>query len=140
MRSSALCAREVGGGPPAAIVLLSDGKTTAGRDPVELPRGPRLRGPDLHRRARHVRRRDRAPRGLLPVPPDLETLHEIAQQSGGRAFTADDADGLRASTGELGSQLGTKKEKREITAGFAAGGAAARRRRPGRARRPVRLP
>ena len=42
--------------------------------------------------------------------------------SGGRAFTAEDAEGLDQVYKQLGSQIGTKREPREITAGFAAGG------------------
>ncbi len=62
------------------------------------------------------------PGGFTPVPPDPETLRRIAEVSGGRAFTAEDADAVRGVYEKLGSQIGTKPEQREMTAGFAAAG------------------
>ena len=87
------------------------------------PGGQGRRRPDLHGRARHRRRRrpGRAARSLT-VPPDPEALREVAQLSGGRAFAAEDADALDEVYETLGSRIGTKKEKREVSAGFAAAG------------------
>ena len=62
------------------------------------------------------------PGGLLPVPPDPETMREIARVSGGQAFTAEDENRLDEVYKQLGSRIGSKPEQREITAGFAAGG------------------
>jgi Ca-activated chloride channel family protein len=111
------------GRTPAAIVLLSDGKTTVGRDPVEAARIAREQGVPVYTVA--LGSSDGTvpgPMGPLSVPPDPETLAQIAQASGGKAFTAEDADGLTAVYRELGSRLGTKDEEREVTAAFAAGG------------------
>ena len=58
----------------------------------------------------------------VPVPPDPETLREIAEQSGGRAFATGDAGELDQVYEQLGSRIGTRTEKREVSAGFAAGG------------------
>ena len=58
----------------------------------------------------------------IPVTPDPETLAEIARTSGGKAFKAEDDEELDTIYERLGSRIGSKKEKREITAGFAAGG------------------
>ena len=55
------------------------------------------------------------------MPPDTETLREIAERSGGRAFTAEEADALSAVYEQLGSQVATKSEDREVTALFAGG-------------------
>ncbi|HVF77971.1 MAG TPA: hypothetical protein VNA28_06720, partial [Solirubrobacteraceae bacterium] len=55
----------------------------------------------------------------LRVPPDPEALERIATTSGGQAFRAEDADQLDAVYDRLGSQIGTKPEKREITSYFA---------------------
>jgi Ca-activated chloride channel family protein len=55
----------------------------------------------------------------IAVPPDPETLKQIAQVSGGRAFTSDDAGQLKSIYSSLGSQLATKHEQRQVTAGFA---------------------
>jgi Ca-activated chloride channel family protein len=59
-----------------------------------------------------------------PVPPDPESLAEIARTSGGRAFTASSTDGLKQVYEKLGSQLGHKDEKRQVTSAFAGGGLA----------------
>jgi Ca-activated chloride channel family protein len=111
--------------PPAAIVLLSDGETTTGRDPVEVAREARRLKIPIHTFA--LGTRDgviQSPDGsLIPVPPDPETMRQIAQLSGGRSFAVEDAEDLAGLYRELGSRVATKKEKREITAAFAGGGA-----------------
>jgi Ca-activated chloride channel family protein len=58
----------------------------------------------------------------LLVAPDPQTLRQIAQVSGGKAFTAEDSDSLKSIYKTLGSQLGTKTQKKQITATFAIGG------------------
>ncbi|MGI8945480.1 MAG: VWA domain-containing protein [Thermoleophilaceae bacterium] len=110
---------------PAAIILLSDGKTTTGRDPVGVARAARkLRIPistvSLGTEAATVPSPDFGP--PLPAIPDPETLAEIARASGGRAFSAEDDEELSSIYKSLGSQLGTREEKRETTSAFAIGG------------------
>jgi Ca-activated chloride channel homolog len=96
--------------PPAAILLLSDGETTTGRDPTGVARA--TDGATIE-----------TPTGaIVPVSPDPETMREIAELSGGRAFEADDADDLSHIYETVGSRVATKEEKREITVAFAAGG------------------
>jgi Ca-activated chloride channel family protein len=110
--------------PPAAILLLSDGETTIGRDPTEVARAAkRLRIP-IHTVALGTRDATiQTPNGdIVPVPPDPETMRRIAELSGGRAFQAEDADDLSRIYESLGSRVATKKEQREITVAFAAGG------------------
>jgi Ca-activated chloride channel family protein len=107
---------------PAAIVLLSDGKTTTGRDPVTVAaRARRLRIPiftvSLGTRVATVT--DPLSGRALPANPDPETLEQIAETSDGRAFTAEDAEELSAVYKALGSELGTKEKRREVTAAFA---------------------
>ncbi len=59
----------------------------------------------------------------ISVPPDPETLKEIADVPGGRAFTSDDAGQLRSIYSLAWAlQLATKHEQREITPGFAGAG------------------
>jgi Ca-activated chloride channel homolog len=111
--------------PPSAIVLLSDGKTTTGRDPVNvaLAAGQAkvpiytvslgtedgvVTGPGLG--------------GYIPVPPDPETLGSIARESGGKAFSAEDSGRLSDIYKNLGSQLGSKKRKEQVTVTFAIAG------------------
>jgi Ca-activated chloride channel family protein len=111
--------------PPAAIVLLSDGETTTGRDPVDVAREARRLKIPIHTFA--LGTRDgviQSPDGsLIPVAPDPETMRQIAELSGGRSFAVEDAEDLAGLYRELGSRVSTKKEKREITAAFAGGGA-----------------
>lgn len=103
--------------PPAAVVLLSDGKQTAGRDAVTVAREG---GVPVYTVA--LGTADGIVDGNLRVPPDPAALREIAQASGGQAFEASDGDELTAVYERLGSQLGTREEKREVTAAFAAAG------------------
>lgn len=120
-------ARKNGRRPPAAIVLLSDGKTTSGRDPVTVARAAkRLRIP-IYTVALGTEDGIVTIPGFngsqtIPVPPDPETLREIATASGGKAFRASDEDRLTSIYKDLGSRLSTKQQKREATATFAAAG------------------
>jgi Ca-activated chloride channel homolog len=112
------------GRPPAAIVLLSDGATTTGSDPVEVAREAGKRDIPIYTVALGTPD-GTVPGGFggsIPVPPDPETLRAISKASGGTAYTANDADQLSGVYENLGSRLGTKKEEREITAVFAGGG------------------
>jgi Ca-activated chloride channel family protein len=120
--------REGGRRPPAAIVLISDGTSTDGRDPLDVAReAARLRvriytvalGTDTG--TIRVPGRDGEMR-VERVPPDPGALDAIARASGGDSFTAASTDGLSAVYERLGSQLGRRDEQRQVTAGFAAGG------------------
>jgi Ca-activated chloride channel family protein len=114
---------------PAAIILLSDGKTTAGRDPVQVAREARRLGVAVHTVALGT------PSGVIdladrfgfsqriPVPPDPETLREVAEVSGGRFVAAPSDEALNDVYEELSSRVGFVRERQEVTAGFA--GAAA---------------
>jgi Ca-activated chloride channel family protein len=106
--------------PPAAVVLLSDGKQTTGRDAVAVAQEARRAHVPVYTVA--LGTPDGVVDGILRVPPDPEALRAIAQASGGQAFEASDGDQLAAVYERLGSQLGTRKETREITAAFAAAG------------------
>lgn len=109
---------------PAAIVLLSDGKNTVGSDPVEAAeRAGRL---DIPIYTVALGTDDGVVTdplgGLVPVPPDPETLREIARESGGSAFRAADAAELDAVYERLGSRIGTRPQPREISSRFAVAG------------------
>ncbi len=110
--------------PPAAIVLLSDGKKTTGRDPLPVAREARRAGVPIHTVSLGTEGATiLGPTGaLLPVPPDPETMARIAERSGGKSFDVAESGELGSIYEGLGSQLATRPEKREITAGFAAGG------------------
>jgi Ca-activated chloride channel family protein len=109
---------------PAAIMLLSDGASTTGRDPAAVARAAKAAGVPIYTVALGTASGVvQSPDGqTLSVPPDPDALREVAEFSGGRAFTAEDADALDTVYETLGSRIGTRKEKREISAGFAAAG------------------
>jgi len=112
--------------PPSAIVLLSDGTTTTGRDPVPVAQeARRLRIPiytvALGTEDATVPNPDPYGQPLLAAP-DPETLRQISRISRARAFTAEDGGQLSSIYKRLGSQLGSRPERREITAAFALGG------------------
>jgi Ca-activated chloride channel family protein len=113
---------------PSSIVLLSDGRTTTGRDPVAVARAAgRLHIPINTVSLGTENALIPNPGGFGPpvgVPPDPATLRQIAKQSGGRAFTAEDDAQLSSIYKSLGSQLGTRGKKTQITAAFALGGIA----------------
>jgi Ca-activated chloride channel homolog len=110
---------------PAAIVLLSDGKTTVGSDPVEAARRAAELDVPIYTVALGTFEGVLPGTAFgppLPVPPDPETLREMAQVSGGQAFEAADADALDTVYESLGSRIGTEDQRREVTAGFAGAG------------------
>ena len=106
---------------PAAIVLLSDGASKTGTDPAEVAQKARAAKIPIYTVALGT------PDGtvdaggqLLSVPPDPQALKQVADISGGKAFTAEDSDSLDEVYKTLGSRIGTRKEKKEVSAGFAA--------------------
>ena len=59
----------------------------------------------------------------VPVPPDPDTLRAIANRTGGQFFAARDSKSLQAAYSKLGSRLGRKPGKTEVTYGFLAAAA-----------------
>ncbi|MBA3736499.1 MAG: VWA domain-containing protein [Actinobacteria bacterium] len=59
----------------------------------------------------------------VPVPPDPATLKAIADRTGGQFFAAQSAKSLQAAYSKLGSRLGRRPGKSEITYGFLAAAA-----------------
>lgn len=110
--------------PPAAIVLLSDGKATNGRDPLDAARQAAKLHVPIYTVALGT------PNGFVldelgqpvPAPPDPETMREMASLTGGEAFTAEDQDKLKRVYQRLGRQIGTKHAEKPMVAGFAGAG------------------
>ena len=117
--------------PPAAILVLSDGAQTQGvLQPLQAAqRARRLKIP-VYTVAFGTNAGvvevvdDEGFRTRVTVPPDPPTLRRVAMATGGRFYAAPTAAQLNAVYEELGSRVGKVKEDREITAAFAAGGAA----------------
>jgi Ca-activated chloride channel homolog len=116
--------------PPAAVILLSDGTATHGRDPVRVAReAARLRIPiytvafGTDAGTIQVRRPD-GTTATRSVPPDRETMRRIATISGARTFSASAGAELATVYERLGSQVATREEQREVTAAFVGGAAA----------------
>ena len=107
---------------PAAIVLLSDGASTKGADPIDVAREARRQEVPVYTVALGteqgtitVPRRDGSGRTrTLDVPPDTQTMAEIAEITGAQTFTAPDAASLAAVYEQLGSQVGTREEDDEV--------------------------
>jgi Ca-activated chloride channel family protein len=113
---------------PAVLLLLSDGKDTVGGiSPIQVAERAKQYGIPIYTVALgtpggEVQVQDQF--GFtqrLRVPPDPETLRQIAQTSGGRAFTAADQSRLESIYANLGTKLSSKPEEREVTAAFAGG-------------------
>ncbi|HEV2058277.1 MAG TPA: VWA domain-containing protein [Solirubrobacteraceae bacterium] len=112
---------------PAAIILLSDGTSVRGRPPTQIAqRAKDLKIPiytvTLGTAAGTIQvTRSDGTTETRAVPPDPVESREVARISGGRAYTADTAKDLSAVYDELGSRIGYRNEKREITAAFSGG-------------------
>jgi Ca-activated chloride channel family protein len=115
---------------PVAVLLLSDGaQTQPGTTPLQGADDARkLHVPvftvALGTAAGVVNRK--LPGGFterIQVPPDPQTLAQIAKRTGGEAFTAPDQEKLQKVYKNLASRLGHKREKRELTDAFAGGAA-----------------
>ncbi len=113
--------------PPAAVILLSDGASTHGRDPIEVAREAAKARIPVYTVALgtdggtiEVERPDGST-ATRSVPPDRDAMRRIATISGARSFSADAGDQLGAVYDRLGSQVATREEEREVTAAFVAG-------------------
>ncbi|MGI8922138.1 MAG: VWA domain-containing protein [Solirubrobacteraceae bacterium] len=120
------------GHPPAAIVLLSDGSSTTGADPVGAAQQAARRQIPVYTVALGTAQGtiqvalpgNRGTFKTVTVPPDPRLLTQIARVSGGQAYSAADTGKLSAVYQRLGSQLSHRNVKHEVTAGFAGAGAA----------------
>jgi len=111
---------------PAAIVLLSDGKSTKGVAPLTAAQEAGRKHIPIYTVALGTAGgtitvpRQGGGTETRQVPPDPATMRQIASASGGQAFAAADEQRLSQVYERLGSQLGRKNEPREISSMFAA--------------------
>jgi Ca-activated chloride channel family protein len=115
--------------PPSAIVLLSDGATDAGSDPIAAAQQAAAKHipiytVELGTPNGTVTEKRGNKTVKIPVPPDPQQLQEIARITHGESFTVANAKKLDVVYQRLGSELGHKKVKHEVTAGFAGFGLA----------------
>ncbi len=107
---------------PAAIVLLSDGESVRGRDVLEVAREAKaVKVPVYTVSLGTANGTITTKNGTSRVPPDVATMRQVAQVTGGRAFAFGDADELRAAYQKLGSKLATEDRKQDISNEFAGG-------------------
>ena len=113
--------------PPAAIVLLSDGKSVRGRDALAVAEEARKAKIPVYTVALGTAtgtiesERADGTTASTPVPPDPATLKQVAERTGGKAFAIDDAAQLAEVYERLGSELATEKQEKEMTNLFAGG-------------------
>jgi Ca-activated chloride channel family protein len=112
--------------PPSAIVLLSDGASNVGPDPLAAARQAKADHIPIDTIALGtatgtipIKRGSQTVNAPVPVSP--QELAQIATASGGHAYTAADSAHASAVYAHLAKQLGHKQVKEELTYGFAGG-------------------
>jgi Ca-activated chloride channel family protein len=110
-----------GTAPPAAIVLMSDGATTAGR-PNELGAAAAVeRGVPVNTIAFGTDAGTitlPGEPGPIPVPVDRDALAAIAEETGGSFYSAVTAQELEDIYVDIGSSIGVATEDRPVTGWF----------------------
>ena len=111
--------------PPARVVLLSDGTNTVGRSLSTAAQAAREAGVPVSTIAYGT------PEGTvvvggdtIPVPVDVDALERLAADTEGSSFTAESGEELSSVYDDIGGQVGTTTEVREISARFAGVGLA----------------
>lgn len=113
--------------PPAAMVVLSDGTSTNGSDPIAAARqaaAQRIRIDTVALGTPNGTIRVPAGHGrttVKRVPPDPQGLSQIARASGGQGYAVQDASHLSSLYAQLGRKLSHRMVKRKISDEFAGG-------------------
>ncbi|MGW0505713.1 VWA domain-containing protein [Micromonospora sp. NPDC003241] len=106
--------------PPARVVVLSDGANTTGRNPTSAAGDAVEAGVPV----------DTISFGTLDgqigagqrVPVDGETLRVVSEQSGGGYYEAGSSAELREAYADIGSSVGYRMERQDVSARFIGGG------------------
>ncbi len=118
------------GESPLIVLVLSDGANTTGDyEPLEAAQEAADAGVPVYTVALGTEDGTvEGPDGLggtrtIRVPPDPETLAQVAELTGGEFFEAADGEALQSVYDAIGSQVGVEEEQRELTVLFTAAGA-----------------
>lgn len=114
--------------PPTSVLLISDGAPDGGEtEPLDAAKRAKELGVPVNTVVVGT------PEGVVEVPleggytqvirvpPEPETLREIAELTGAEHFSAADPEALRSVYEDLGSRLGSRDVRREVTNAFAGG-------------------
>ncbi|MEV7328757.1 VWA domain-containing protein [Micromonospora sp. NPDC093244] len=105
--------------PPARIILLSDGANTSGMDPMEAAADAVAAKVPVHAISFGTPSGfvDRGGRPIQ-VPVDGQTLRAVADETGGMFHEASTSDELRAVYDDIGSSVGYRTERQDVSARF----------------------
>ena len=105
--------------PPARVVLLSDGTNTVGRSLRAAAAAARAADVPVSTIAYGTEDGTvRVDGRLIRVPVDVPALERLASATGGTSFTAESGEELREVYDDIGGQVGTSTETREVTARY----------------------
>jgi Ca-activated chloride channel family protein len=113
---------------PAAMIVLSDGKSTSGVDPVTAAKLAKRDDIPVYTVALGTPSGTINVRGkngtshVVAAPVDPTTLQAIAKASGGQSFTATNASGLSVIYRDLSKRLARHEVPRQVTTDFVGGG------------------
>ena len=115
--------------PLVAAILLSDGANSVGQtEPLDAAARAKTLGVPIYTIALGTPngtvdvRDDQGQMHTLDVPPDTETLQQIASTTGGQSFTAPTAEDLKSVYANLQSRIGYTEERQEVTFALVAAG------------------
>ena len=105
---------------PARVVLLSDGTNTQGRPVEEAIDLAIAAGVPVSTIAYGTAEGTvTVQRRTIPVPVDVQTLEQLADDTGGQAYAAESSDELDQVYADISEQVGTTTERQEISAAVA---------------------
>jgi Ca-activated chloride channel family protein len=105
--------------PPARIVLLSDGENTAGRSPEVAAEEAASVGVPVYTIAYGTPDGQVVSGGyVVPVPVDGPALERLAEATGGSFYEAASGEELQEVYEDIGSSVGYRTERREVSVWF----------------------